>query len=42
MYLDVNPEPVREIAGKLGFPEQFTFSKYFKTHDGMSPCSPAD
>lgn len=28
---------VKEIAVKLGFPEQFTFRKYFKTHTGMSP-----
>lgn len=28
---------VKEIAEKLGFPEQFTFRKYFKTHTGMSP-----
>ena len=29
--------PVKEIAEELGFPEQFTFRKYFKTHTGMSP-----
>ena len=28
---------VKEIAEMLGFPEQFTFRKYFKTHAGMSP-----
>lgn len=28
---------VKEIADQLGFPEQFTFRKYFKTHAGMSP-----
>ena len=28
---------VKEIAEILGFPEQFTFRKYFKTHAGMSP-----
>ena len=28
---------VKEIAEKLGFSEQFTFRKYFKTHSGMSP-----
>lgn len=28
---------VKEIAEKLGFPEQFTFRKYFKTHTEMSP-----
>ena len=29
--------PVKEIAQQLGFPEQFTFRKYFKTHAGVSP-----
>ena len=28
---------VKEIADRLGFPEQFTFRKYFKTHAGVSP-----
>lgn len=28
---------VKEIADRLGFPEQFSFRKYFKTHTGMSP-----
>lgn len=28
---------IKEIADQLGFPEQFTFRKYFKTHTGMSP-----
>lgn len=28
---------VKEIADRLGFPEQFTFRKYFKTHTGVSP-----
>lgn len=28
---------IKEIAAELGFPEQFTFRKYFKTHTGMSP-----
>ena len=28
---------VKEIADRLGFPEQFTFRKYFKTHTGISP-----
>ena len=28
---------VKEIADRLGFPEQFTFRKYFKTHTGLSP-----
>lgn len=29
--------PVKEIAARLGFPEQFTFRKYFKTYTGVSP-----
>ena len=28
---------VKEIADRLGFPEQFTFRNYFKTHTGVSP-----
>ncbi|MGN1263252.1 MAG: helix-turn-helix domain-containing protein [Prevotella sp.] len=28
---------IKEIACELGFPEQFTFRKYFKTHVGLSP-----
>lgn len=28
---------VKDVADSLGFPEQFTFRKYFKTHTGMSP-----
>lgn len=28
---------IKEIAQELGFPEQFTFRKYFKEHAGMSP-----
>ena len=28
---------IKEIAYRLGFPEQFTFRKYFKTHTGISP-----
>ena len=28
---------IKEVAEKLGFPEQFTFRKYFKAHAGMSP-----
>lgn len=30
---------VKVIAEKLGFPEQFTFCKYFKTHAGESPTA---
>jgi len=28
---------IKEIAQEMGFPEQFTFRKYFKTHAGVSP-----
>lgn len=28
---------VKEIAHEMGFPEQFTFRKYFKKHVGVSP-----
>jgi len=28
---------VKAVADILGFPEQFTFRKYFKTHTGLSP-----
>lgn len=28
---------VKEVASRLGFPEQFTFRKYFKTYTGLSP-----
>lgn len=30
---------VKEVADRLGFPEQFTFRKYFKTHTGVSPTA---
>ena len=29
---------VKEVADRLGFPEQFTFRKYFKRYTGLSPC----
>lgn len=28
---------IQQISGELGFPEQTSFSRYFKTHAGMSP-----
>lgn len=28
---------IKEVALELGFPEQFTFRKYFKKHVGVSP-----
>ena len=27
---------VKQVADELGFPEQFTFRKYFKSHTGQS------
>lgn len=35
--LRYTPMTIKEIAADLGFPEQFTFRKYFKTHVGLSP-----
>ena len=33
-----NPDiQIKQVADELGFPEQFTFRKYFKAHTGMSP-----
>ena len=29
--------PIKQIAAELGFPEQFTFRKYFKNYTGISP-----
>jgi len=29
--------PIKEVADRLGFPEQLTFRKYFKAHTGFSP-----
>ena len=29
--------PVKKVADRLGFTEQFTFRKYFKSHTGISP-----
>ena len=28
---------VKQVADELGFPEQFTFRKYFKSHTGQYP-----
>ncbi|MGM9811138.1 MAG: helix-turn-helix domain-containing protein [Paludibacteraceae bacterium] len=28
---------VQEVANRLNFPEQYTFSRYFKTHTGITP-----
>ena len=35
--LDKSSKSIKEISQELGFPEQFTFRKYFKQHTGMSP-----
>ncbi|MGN1264603.1 MAG: helix-turn-helix domain-containing protein [Muribaculaceae bacterium] len=35
--LDKSTKSIKEISQELGFPEQFTFRKYFKQHTGMSP-----
>ncbi len=35
--LDKSSKSIKEISQELGFPEQFTFRKYFKLHTGMSP-----
>lgn len=32
-----NNTTIKEVAHELGFPEQFTFRKYFKQHTGISP-----
>ena len=29
--------PVKKVADRLGFTEQLTFRKYFKSHTGISP-----
>ena len=33
---------VKQVADELGFPEQFTFRKYFKAHTGQSPSEYQD
>ena len=35
--LKKSEKSIKEISQELGFPEQFTFRKYFKVHTGMSP-----
>lgn len=37
ILLDQTSKSIKEVAGELGFPEQFTFRKYFKNYTGMSP-----
>lgn len=36
-FLRTPDTPIKEVAARLGFPEQFTFRKYFKQHTGLSP-----
>lgn len=35
--LQLNNKSIKEIAQELGFPEQYTFRKYFKLYTGISP-----
>lgn len=35
--LEKTQKSIKEIAGELNFPEQFTFRKYFKQYVGISP-----
>ena len=35
--LDDTALSVKEVSHRMGFPEQFTFRKYFKSHTGLSP-----
>lgn len=37
LLLDNTQRSVKEISREIGFPEQFSFRKYFKTHTGLSP-----
>ena len=37
LLLEKTKKSVKEIAMELNFPEQFTFRKYFKQHEGMPP-----
>lgn len=37
LLLEQTDKTIKEIAHELGFPEQFTFRKYFKKHVGISP-----
>ena len=36
-FLSHSDMSIKQVAIELGFPEQFTFRKYFKTHTGISP-----
>ena len=37
LLLGNTAQSIKEISAQLGFPEQFTFRKYFKTYTGVSP-----
>lgn len=37
LLLGNTAQNIKEISAQLGFPEQFTFRKYFKTYTGVSP-----
>lgn len=37
MLLKQTDISIKEVAAKMNFPEQFTFRKYFKQHEGISP-----
>lgn len=37
LLLEAPNARVKDVADELGFPEQFTFRKYFKLYTGMSP-----
>lgn len=36
-YLECSKMSIKEIAGRLNFPDQSTFGRYFKHHEGCSP-----
>lgn len=36
-YLERSELSIKEIADRLNFPDQSTFGRYFKHHDGLSP-----
>lgn len=38
-YLDDPQLSVKEIAQKMGFPDQSTFGRYFRLHEGCSPTA---
>jgi len=38
-YVNDSSLSIKEIADKMGFPDQATFGKFFKKHKGMSPSN---